>query len=47
MKGKQKGGIVAAALGKLLDAVRALPGPAPVLRPVPIPVRRPIAARRD
>lgn len=46
MKGKQKSGIVAAALGKVLDAVRALPGPAPVLRPVPIPVRRPSAPRR-
>ncbi len=41
MKGNPKGGIVAAALGKLLDAVRdALPGPAPVLRPIPVPANR-------
>ena len=34
MKGKPKVGIVAAALGKLVDAVReTIPGPAPVLRP--------------
>jgi hypothetical protein len=47
MKGKQKRGIVAAALGKALDALRALPvGPAPVLRPIPIPVRRPTDPRR-
>ncbi|MGJ0506925.1 MAG: hypothetical protein ACR652_07245 [Methylocystis sp.] len=42
MKGKAKGGVVAAALGKLLEAVReTIPGPAPVLRPIPVPVRRP------
>ncbi|GLI92193.1 hypothetical protein [Methylocystis echinoides] len=44
MKGKSKGGGIAAALGKLLDAVReTLPGPAPapVLRPIPVPARRP------
>ncbi len=41
MKGKPKTGIVAAALGKVLDAVRdAIPGPAPVLRPIPIPANR-------
>lgn len=48
MKGKQKGGMVAAALGKLLEAVReSIPGPTPVLRPIPVPVRRPTAPRRD
>lgn len=47
MKGKRKSGVIAAALGKVLDAVRALPVPAPVLRPIPVPVRRPIAPRRD
>ncbi len=42
MKGKPKGGIVAAALGKLLDAVReTIPGTASVLRPIPVrPTRR-------
>jgi hypothetical protein len=41
MKGKAKPGIVAAALGKLVDAVReSLPGPAPVLRPIPIRANR-------
>jgi hypothetical protein len=41
MRGKPKGA-VAAALGKLLEAVRdSIPGPAPVLRPIPVPARRP------
>ncbi|CAJ0877838.1 hypothetical protein AMST5_02914 [freshwater sediment metagenome] len=41
MKGKPKVGIVAAALGKLVDAVReTIPGPAPVLRPIPIRANR-------
>jgi hypothetical protein len=42
MKGKPKVGIVAAALGKLVDAVReTIPGPAPVLRPIPVRANRP------
>ncbi len=45
MRGKNRGGVAAAALGKMLDALRAaIPGPAPILEP--IPVRRP-AARQE
>jgi hypothetical protein len=46
MKGKSRGGAVAAALNKLLEAIReSLPGQAPVLRP--IPVRRPAVPPRS